>query len=107
MRTVLAAFAVLMLAACGQTDPAVYPPQVEMNFRNACQAQSPPSGLCNCVWQRIQAEIPASDFVALERLPINERATHPLSEQIAGYAVACREEIADAAAPPVEQPPAP
>jgi hypothetical protein len=96
--------ALFALAACTQ-QPAEYPPQVEMNFRNACEAQSPPDGVCACVWERIEAEVPPADLMALELLPINERESDPLAQQIAGYAVACNTALAPA--PETEQTPAP
>lgn len=86
--------ALFTLAACGQSQPAGYPPQIEMNFRNSCDAQSPPAGVCRCVWERIEAEVPPEDFIALERLPVNERLAHPLTEQINNFALACTPEPA-------------
>lgn len=100
------AFAALFaLAACGQSEPAGYPPQVELNFRNACEAQSPPDGVCACVWERIEADIAPADLMALELLPINEREADPLAQQIAGYAVACNASLSPA--PTTEPNPAP
>jgi len=86
--------ALLALASCGQPQSAGYPPEIELNFRNACEAQSPPDGVCSCVWQRIVAEVPPEDFIALERLPMTERLEHPLTEQINNFALACTPEPA-------------
>lgn len=104
-RKVFAVAALTFLAACGQQG-ADYPPQVELNFRNACEASSQIEGLCACVWERIEAEVPASDLMALERLPINERQAHPLTSQIETYSYACAEELG-ATAPSTEPAPAP
>lgn len=93
------AIIVLSLAACGPAQAPGYPPQVELNFRNACEAQSPPAGLCACVWGKIAAEVPPADLIALERLPINERGDHPLTQQINGYALACGVEGEGASSP--------
>jgi hypothetical protein len=104
MRSALV-IAALMLAACGQPASVGYPPEIQLNFRNACDAQSPPAGLCSCVWRRIEADVPPAELIALERLPINERAGHPLTEQIAGFTLACHAELQAEAE--VEQTPAP
>jgi len=88
--------ALFALAACGLSEPAGYPPEVQLNFRNACEAQSPPDGVCACVWARIEAEVAPADLMALERLPINEREADPLAQQIAGYAMTCNAELAPA-----------
>lgn len=78
----------LVLGSCGRADDA-YPPAHELNFTRACEAQGAPTALCACAWGKIEAEIPRRDFEALERLPIAQRAAHPLQRQIAGYALAC------------------
>lgn len=79
---------VVALGACGKADGA-YPPAYELNFTRACEAQGAPADLCACAWGKIEAEIPRRDFEAWERLPVAERAAHPLQRQIAGYALAC------------------
>lgn len=104
MRNALVAVFILLLAACGQRDRMAYPPEAELNFNRACEAAGSPQGFCPCVWRRIQAEVPAADFIAYERLPINERAAHPLTEQITNYSLACAAEIS---APDLEPAPAP
>lgn len=102
---VAAAILILALAACGRSEQAAYPPQIEMNFRNACEAQSPPAGFCACVWRRIEAEVPAADFAAFERLPMNEREGHPFTDQLREYAQSCQPEEPDQAS--TEPTPAP
>ncbi len=104
MRFLFAAGLVLLLAACGAREVA-YPPEAELNFRNACQARTPTPGFCGCVWQRIQAEVPAVDFIEYERLPVNERAAHPLTQQITEMSLACAAEVSPE--PITEPPPAP
>lgn len=69
-----------------------------MNFMRACEAQSTVPGLCACTWDKIEAEVPASDFQALELLPGPERLAHPLSQQISGYALACGAQLTQPAA---------
>lgn len=104
-RNAVVVAALAFVTACGQQD-AAYPPQIEMNFRNACEASSQIEGLCACVWERIEAEVPARDLMALERLPINERQAHPLTQQIETYSYACAEQLG-ATAPSTEPAPAP
>jgi hypothetical protein len=91
MRLVLA-LAVFALAACSPRS-GEYPPGIEMNFMRACEAQSTVPGLCACTWDKIEAEVPATDFQALELLPGPERLDHPLTAQINGYALACGEQL--------------
>lgn len=92
MRLVVA-LAVLALAACSPPTSSGYPPDIEMNFMRACEAQSTVPGLCACTWDKIKAEVPVSDFQALELLPGPERLAHPLSGQISGYALACSAQL--------------
>ncbi|MGE0292233.1 MAG: hypothetical protein AB7P97_07765 [Hyphomonadaceae bacterium] len=80
--------ALLELAACNP-QPVSYPPGVEMTFMNTCQAQGSSAELCGCVWERVESDVPADDFTALERLPEAEREAHPLMVQIRGYREAC------------------
>lgn len=95
----LAAFALLLLAACGRQG---YPPEYEFNFMQACEARSQVAGLCACTWDRIEAEVPPADFAALERLPAAERGAHPLKLQIDEYALVCARRLSSEAPP---QPP--
>jgi hypothetical protein len=93
MRLVLA-LAAFALAACSPRS-GEYPPDIEMNFMRACEAQSQVPGLCACTWDKIEAEVPVSDFQALELLPGPERLAHPLSTQISGYALACSAQLGE------------
>ncbi|MEZ5960986.1 MAG: hypothetical protein R3C30_11255 [Hyphomonadaceae bacterium] len=94
----LAIGSLLALAACNP-GPAAYAPGVEHNFMTACEAQQGSSvALCGCTWEKIEAEISPNDFAALERLPQQQRETHPLTTQINGYVEAC----AISLTPPVE-----
>lgn len=106
MRVLFVVAIAALAAACGQSGQTSYPPQIEMNFRNACEASSQIEGLCACVWERIEAEVPARDLMALERLPINERQAHPLTQQIETYSYACAEQL-DVSEPSTEPAPAP
>jgi hypothetical protein len=91
------------LAACGQQPANTYPPQYELNFMRACQAQGPPSGVCPCTWEKIEREIPPDQFAAFERLPANEQVTHPVYSQLERYALECAGE----SDPPPQAPPTP
>lgn len=59
----------------------------------ACEAQSAVSGLCQCTWDKIEAEVPPDEFAALDRLPGPQRNAHPLMQQIEGYSLACASEL--------------
>ncbi len=101
MRAWLVLGVALLAAAC--SPPArTYGPEVEVNFMRACEDRSEVTGLCACIWERIEAEVSPNDFVALERMPGPAREAHPLTEQINGYATACHARLA----PPVEPAPA-
>jgi len=95
----------LALAGCTPPapTPAGYPPQYEVSFMRGCEGQNPAPGVCACIWDRIEAEVPPSDFAALDRMPGPQREAHPLMDQINGYALACR----TAREPAAEPPPAP
>lgn len=101
MRVVLF-MALAALAACERQDARAYPPQYELNFMRACEAQGPVEGLCACTWEKIEREIPPDQFAAFERLPANEQATHPLRDQIERDALECRQqsEAAPGSPPP-------
>lgn len=104
MRTLAALVLLVSLAACDQRQVAqTYPPQYELNFMTACQAQRVSAAFCTCTWEKIEHEISPADFAAFERLPPNEQATHPFQGQIERYAEECRNEVA----PDPEEPPAP
>lgn len=92
MRIVLA-LAAIALASCGQSSQTGYPPGYEMNFMRACEAQSTVPGLCACTWDKIEAGVSPSDFAAYELLPGTERVSHPLTEQLQGYALTCATEL--------------
>jgi hypothetical protein len=79
-----------------------------MTFMNSCQAQGSSAELCACVWDRVEADVPANDFAALERLPGPEREAHPLMAQIRGYRESCNVAIEPPVTPGPEEPvPAP
>jgi hypothetical protein len=80
------------LACCGRPETG-YPPAYELNFMRACEAQST-RALCACIWEKIEADVAAADFAALERLPAAERETHPLKLQIDDYALSCARDLA-------------
>jgi hypothetical protein len=103
MRVFASIALVLTLAACGQQEGATYPPQYELNFMRACQAQQPAANLCPCTWERITREIPPAEFATFERLPPNEQVAHPLYAEIQRYALEC----ASQSEPAADDPPAP
>lgn len=96
-----ATLSILALAAC-TPQPAAYTPDVERNFRTACEAQGASAELCACTWDKIEAEVSPGDFVALERMPGAQREAHPLQVQINGYLEACNVSIAPPPVPGAE-----
>lgn len=104
MRVLASIALVLTLAACGQQDAKTYPPQYELNFMRACQAQGGGAAdICPCAWERVTREIPPDEFAAFERLAPNEQVAHPLYAEIQRFALECREQ----ALAPFEQQPSP
>lgn len=92
MRIALGLLAALALAACNQQSRA-YPPEYEMNFMRTCEPRSDTPGQCACIWDRIEENVPADEFAALDQLPGPQRDAHPLMQQITGYSLACRAEL--------------
>lgn len=104
MRLLFLAACAVVLSACGQqTAPETLPPEFELNYMQACRAAGQTVAHCSCIWDKIEADVPASEFVAFEGLPAAERAAHPLVQQLERYALEC----ADQLQPPTEDPPAP
>lgn len=101
MKKLMILVAALALSACGQRDE-TYPPHYEFNFMQACEAQRPAAGVCDCIWARVIAEVPRRDFEALEHQSVAQRESNPLTQQIAGYGLQCA-----AAAPAPAEPEAP
>lgn len=89
MRTLLAALAVLTLAACGQRQEG-YTEQYRYGVVSSCMQQpGATAAICNCYWDRIEAELPRSDFDAYERMTPAQRDASPLKARLAGYGHAC------------------
>lgn len=105
MRYLLGLCAVFALSACGQAQIG-FPPGVEQNFMTSCERSGGASALCACTWDKIEAEISPSDFIALERLSGPERESHAITRQIADMAMACHESLSTQA-PGLEPAPAP
>lgn len=96
-RIFLAIAALGALAACGQAQQE-YPSHYQFGFMQACEAQGPAAGVCDCTWRRITEEIPRADFERFERMSEEDRNVSPLKAQFEGIAMAC----GAAAAPPAE-----
>lgn len=88
MRYLLATALTLALAACGQPSNA-YPETYETNFVQACQMNGSTSAHCLCVWGKVEAEIPVSEFVAADAA-LQAGGEHPIRQQILGFHEACR-----------------
>jgi len=91
IRTILALTALVALSACGQPQQQEegYPPHYEYGFMRACEAQGPAPGVCACTWDRIEAEVPRSEFDRFERLSARERAADPLTSQFEEFGRTC------------------
>lgn len=90
MRLLVCFALMLALAACGEQAAKTYPPQYELNFMRACQAQRPAApNQCSCTWERITREIAPDEFAAFERLPASEQVADPLYAEIQRYAEEC------------------
>jgi hypothetical protein len=76
-----------LAAACGRD--AGYPEEYRFNFLQACEAQQAVQGLCACVWERIEAEVPRAEFDAAEAMTPEARVASPLQQQITNYALEC------------------
>jgi len=101
----LFALAALALAACGeQPSTTTYTPDYAFGFTQSCTTSSGSRELCTCIWGKIEANVPRADFDALERATPAERANHPLSRQIEGYAVECAANLPQPAAIPGVEP---
>lgn len=86
--------AAVALSACGQREDAkAYPPGYEIQFMQGCESQSDSRALCACIWDKIEAEVPAADFAALDRMPGPQREAHPLMTQINNYSFACAAQL--------------
>jgi hypothetical protein len=101
MRVMILA-ALAALAACGQSAPAPYPPEYELNFMRACQVRQT-TAQCSCIWGKIETDVPVADFIEVERLPASERASHPITGQVERFALECAAQLQ----PPIEDPPPP
>lgn len=97
MRTLLTALAVLTLAACGQSQKG-YTEQYRFGVVSSCMQQpGATAAICNCYWDRIEAELPRAEFDAYERMTPAQRDAAPLKARLASYGHACA-----AAHPPQE-----
>lgn len=87
-RLAILALAWACLAGCGGAGEE-YPPQYGFNFQSACERSGGPAPYCQCVWTSIEAQVPLDDFLAYDAaMQAGER--HPVEQQIAGFASACR-----------------
>ena len=88
MRLAAALLLFISLAACGNAATG-YPPQYELNFIRSCEAQNPPAGVCQCTWDKIEAQIPRSEFDAFERMPAAQRSSSPIQQRLQSFALEC------------------
>jgi hypothetical protein len=56
--------------------------------------------MCPCIWDKIESEVAPADFVAFDRLSPTEQQSHPLQQQIEGYALDCAADLPQAPTPP-------
>lgn len=90
MRSLLMlAGAALALAGCGASTR--YPTEYEANFRSACANGGGTAAYCECVWGKIESEIPIEDFVAFDAAA-QAGQSHPAGERIQGFTEQCLEQ---------------
>lgn len=97
----LAIAALVALGACSPPATATgYPAGADLTFQQSCQAsarraagqsaeQSAIVGYCSCVWGRIVAEIPYSEFQAYEQMSPGERPSSATQQKFVEYAASC------------------
>lgn len=82
------AFAALaLLAACGARAER-YPAEYATGFQTACEARNPPAGYCDCVWGKIEREIPVNDFISFDSAA-RAGQPHPLAARVDRFAAQC------------------
>lgn len=86
MRTALLA-ALFALGACG-AGAERYPESYKTNFVQACQMNGSTGAHCLCVWEKVESEIPVSEFVAADAT-LQGGGEHPIRQQILGFHAAC------------------
>lgn len=77
----------VLLSACGR--PA-YPEATQQNFMRSCESNGSSAARCDCIWKRIEAEVPVAEFNAAEQA-IAAGQDPPLRQRILGFAAQCRE----------------
>jgi hypothetical protein len=75
-------------AACGAPQRGAYPAEYAANFKNACAASETPDGYCDCVWAKIEAEIPVNDFIGFDAATQNNQS-HPVRARIERFMQQC------------------
>jgi hypothetical protein len=87
MRAALCAVAFL-LAGCG-AGAERYPADYQTNFVQACQMNGSAEAHCQCVWAKVESEIPVTEFVAADAV-LQAGQEHPIRAQILSFHEACR-----------------
>ena len=88
MRAVLFTVAALALAACG-AGAERYPDSYRTNFVQACQMNGSSEAHCQCVWAKVESDVPVSEFVAADAA-LQAGQEHPVREQILAFHEACQ-----------------
>lgn len=78
--------AALTLGACGAS---AYPEQYGFNFRSACERNGGQPAYCACVWDKVEAEIPVTDFVAYDEAA-RAGAHHPVADRLTAFSRTCQ-----------------
>ena len=78
----------LTLAAASCGAPTRYPTEYQANFRSACSNGGGSDEFCQCVWGKIESQIPVDEFVAFDAAA-QAGQSHPAGERIQGFTEEC------------------
>ena len=81
------AAAAMALGACGPRA-AAYPAEYQQTFKASCAASNGTPAYCDCVWDKIERDIPVEEFIGFDAAAQNHQP-HPLRARIEGYTRQC------------------
>jgi hypothetical protein len=78
---------VFLLSACARPG---YPEVTHHNFMSSCENNGSSEARCDCIWKRIETDVPVAEFNAAEQA-FSAGQDHPLRARILDFAAQCRE----------------